>query len=695
MPRRVVAKRRAFTFGKNKIMHRVFDWLKRAALVAVGGFACADLQAQVGFLYESVISRAITVEVETTPAETSRAITLFTEALVDNAEVVSRAVSLVVTDTLTPPVPVFTFTTNPDGSRLDLSWSSYNFLAARDVDHYEIFVSDNYFTDITPLTPTIVGGETMSYSLTGLPPNQDRFVMIVAVDADGRRVTTVAPTGIFLLIQEVISRQVTLFTEALRDNAEITSRATSLVVVDAANPAPVNDFTLNVNSRGTEVTLNWSTYNALAQRDIERFEIYVSDTPFSNVTLLTGVTPLNFPGTATGATLTFAVPDQDRFFAIVAVDALGNREVLVNSKGAYILMQEVISRVATLFTGALLENAEVTSRAVSLVVTDADLPAPINAGLMDTTSTTRFRSVRLDWSAYNELAQGDVDHYDIYYATTEFGNIADATKWSQFERIGAGTSQYDLLLPDSQSIYYIAVVPVDADGQRNPVVTPNLALTSVGGVSPPPTLLASCNASGIFFSWQALPGAEQPFLQNWRVFLPGGVVVNVPGNQSSWSATLAPGGIVYPIEFASVDIFGGESGRVAPPAPERKAFTRRAGFLVKLALNATSTYTDVRGAIGEPLVDGAGEEYLFFEKQPVFPLTRTTGGTSTTLSGLTANRAFLLNIAGAAGKCYFPVTSNNLMDWRQTAPAASGSGPLTFLVPLDNRDRGFFLIFAW
>lgn len=674
-------------------MHRVFDWLKRAALVAVCGFACRDLQAQAGFLYESAISRVVTLEVETTPVETSRAVTIFAEALIDNAEVVSRAVSLVVTDTLTPPVPAFTFTTNPDGSRLDLSWATYNFLAARDVEFYEIYVSDNYFTDITTLTPTIVRGETLSYSFTGLPPFHDRFVTIVAVDAAGNRVTTVAPTGIFLLIQEVISRQVTLFSEALYDNAEITSRATSLVVVDAANPAPVNDFMLNVNSRGTEVTLNWSAYNALAQRDIERFEVYVSDTPFSSVA---GLTPAQLlPGIATTATLTFALPDQDRFFAIVAVDALGNREVVVISKGAYILMQEVISRVATLFTGALVDNAEVTSRAVSLVVSDSAIPAPINSGLMDTTSTTRFRSVRLDWSAYNELAQGDVDHYDIYYSTTEFGNIANATKWSQFERIAAGTNQYDLLLPNSQSIYYIAVVPVDAEGGQNPVVTPNLALTSVGGVGPPPGLLASCNANGILFSWQALPGAELPFLQNWRVFLPGGVVMNIPGNQSYWSATQAPGGIVYPIEFASVDIFGGESGRVAPPAPARTAFTPRAGFLVKLVLNAASTYTDVRGAIGEPLVDGAGDDYLFFSKQPVFPLTRTSGGTSTTLSGLTANRAFLLNIAAISGKCFFPVTSNNLTDWRQIAPAASGSGPLTFLLPLDSRERGFFLIFAW
>ena len=111
----------------------------------------------------------------------------FAAAYALTADVLSREVSVVVIPQ-SPPAPVSPLVAapSPNGACATLSWGAYNEIAQSDVVAYRIFVSGSPLTNVSGLTPyAIVPAGVNGITLCNLPPAQDNFFAVVAVDAAG------------------------------------------------------------------------------------------------------------------------------------------------------------------------------------------------------------------------------------------------------------------------------------------------------------------------------------------------------------------------------------------------------------------------------------------------------------------------------------------------------------------------------
>ena len=170
-------------------------------------------------------------------------------------------------------------------------------------------------------------------------------------------------------IKEVVSREVSIsVTNGIEPYGQVISREVSLVVATPAAPPPVTGYLATPSSTGDSVTLDWTSYNPWLEKDIARFDIYISATPFTSVV---GLTPVKSVSSETVITTITGLPTfRDHYFAIVAVDALGNANLTVVNSAAYIISPQVISREVSLFVGGEPSPPfnQVVSREVSLVV---------------------------------------------------------------------------------------------------------------------------------------------------------------------------------------------------------------------------------------------------------------------------------------------------------------------------------------
>ncbi len=411
------------------------------------------------------------------------------------AEAISREVSVAVTAGSPPPlVTGFTHSNSPTGDRVALDWSGYNQWAARDVARFDIYVSDQPFTNVTGMTPLkSVPAEGTAVSLSNLPLWQDHFVAIVAVDALGNFGSTVVYTGIYVLSPEAISREVSFFVgaEPAPPYRQAVSREVSIVLATPAAPPAVTSLKTTHSPANDSVTLDWTGYNQWAVGDVARYDIYFSEQAFTNVA---GMTPYaSVPGETFSITLNGLATWQDHFVAVVAVDAAGNANAAVTYAGIYVVSAEVVSRETSVFIGAEPNRPyrEAASREVSMVVADANVPEAVTylgSGFAAVKSQTNFDAIDLDWSSYNEVAQHDVVRYRIYVATNFF---QDVTGMTPFADVSAGTQKATVTGLFSYLTYYVAVVAEDTSGFFNPAVRsisaqasgPNIEFSSqpVGG----------------------------------------------------------------------------------------------------------------------------------------------------------------------------------------------------------------------
>lgn len=137
----------------------------------------------------------------------------------------------------------------------------------------------------------------------------------------------------------VETREVGVFIGAEPDSPYrmVESREVGLVVADDALPAPVTGpgkvFEVNVSDyQHGSIYLNWSGYDVLAQRDVVRYRIYYSDSPFSNVNE-SGVRFAGFSQDGLMATMVIG-PFEPKvyYFVVVAEDAAGNFDPVVDSR---------------------------------------------------------------------------------------------------------------------------------------------------------------------------------------------------------------------------------------------------------------------------------------------------------------------------------------------------------------------------
>lgn len=406
----------------------------------------------------------------------SREVSVQVENGVPDREVVSREYDILVDAPGAPPaVNEVTVTLSPTAESMTLDWAASNPWAVRDIQWFDIYLSDSGpITDVTGLTAyRRVGGSVTQATLDGLTAFTDHYFAIVAVDGQGNRLTTVLGKAAYALMPQVVSREVSLFVgqEPEPPYKQVVSREYDICVDAPGAPPAIDNVVVSLNAAGDTATLDWSSYNQWAVKDVQRFDIYLSDTgAFSDVT---GMTPFaSIGGGATGITLSGLTPQTDHYFAVVPVDALGNRIPQVNYSAGYVLMPQVVSREVSLFIGQEPEPPyrEVVSREVSVVVSDGTTPAPvtgIDSGFSAFTSASSFGAIDLDWTSYNELLQKDVSRYRVYLSDTYFESVAGMEPHS-YVQTGRQTATIDGF--PSAAIRYVAVVAEDASGNFNPVV---------------------------------------------------------------------------------------------------------------------------------------------------------------------------------------------------------------------------------
>ena len=519
---------------------------------------------------KEVISREVSVhiggvQIPEIKQINSREVSLFVgqEPVPSYRQAVSREVSVVMTTPQAPSrVTPLVVTPSPTGDIVTLSWTGYNELAQQDVVQYDVYLSTRSFTNISQMTRyATVRAETHSITLTNLPVWEDHFFAVVAVDAAGGLDPEVTYSAAYALTREVVSREMSIFVggESEPPYKEVVSREVSLVVSTPQVPARVTPLTVTPSPLGDTVALSWTGYNEWVERDVARYDIYLSTRPFTNISGMTRYAIV--PAETRAITLTNLPVWEDRFFAVVAVDAAGGFDPEVSYSAAYALTREVVSREVAAFVGAEPEPPykQVVSREVSVGVPTSAVPDPVTglgSGFTASTSTTTYGAIDLDWSTYNWLAQKDIVRYRIYAGTAYYDSV---TGLEPFEYAPAEVTHWEVAGLRSMGIYYMAVVAEDMLGQWNPVVRSASAQASPVLLGEVRNLQAACGTNSLQISWQPPAGAES-FLASYRVYFAGASVpVVLPPTTTSHTFTDLLPAHGYPVRVSTVDRFGFES----------------------------------------------------------------------------------------------------------------------------------------
>ena len=280
-------------------------------------------------------------------------------------------------------------------------------------------------------------------------------------------------------VRECFSREVSFFLSS--DPTFVLqgafSREVSVLVTTLAIPARVTGLVVDTTPTGDRASLDWSGYNELAQYDVTGYAIYVSAHAFTDVSAMTPYTTV--PARTYSAVLDGLAPWQDRYFAVVPVDALGGFDPVVECVSAHVVAAEVFSREVSFLLTADPEPrfAEAVSRETSIVVATADHPAPVT-GLTVDASPAGDRAT-LDWSGYNELAQHDVARYAIYWSAQAFSDVSSVVPQAS---VSAGTFSLTIEGLAPWRDRYFAVVPVDVLGGFDPGVNAAAAYIVAGEV---------------------------------------------------------------------------------------------------------------------------------------------------------------------------------------------------------------------
>jgi len=393
-------------------------------------------------------------------------------------DVVTRELTLVLSDSAPPPrIEDFAVMVSPTGHMVTLDWSkTYSPFPIRDLVRYDVYYAEAPFSDIGGMVPfDSVGGESLSWTRTGLPEWQDHYFAVVPVDGKGNCIAEVVYSGAYVLQPEVILREVGLFNGAEPDPPyrEMATREISLVVCDPDPPPRIDDFRLTVSPTGHTVTLDWTGYDAFPVRDLVRYDIYYSTSAFGDIS---GMTPFASVGGENFTWFRGGLPEwQDHFFAVVPLDGLGNRVGDVIYSAAYVLMPEVMTRELSLFNGAEPDPPfrEVVTREVGIVVPDDTVPGPVtgvDSPFSVNISKVFYGGVNLDWSSYDLWTQRDVVRYRIFYRDTFFSDVRQPGVMEVPGGLQNGKAFAMITAAFEKKVYYFAVVAEDSSGNINPMV---------------------------------------------------------------------------------------------------------------------------------------------------------------------------------------------------------------------------------
>lgn len=270
--------------------------------------------------------------------------------------------------------------------------------------------------------------------------------------------------------KETVSREFSIHVEngGTAVVGQINSREMDVLVSSSAAPPAVTGVVVSVSPTGDSATLNWSSYNQWAVGDIIRFDIYYSAT--GAFTSVAGMTPfLSVGGGSNVATLNGLSPNQDHFFAVVAVDGQGNFLPAVSYAAAYVISPQTISREFSLSVGAEPQPPyrEIVSRELDLAIVSSVPPPAIPQVAVSVDASGQ--TATLDWANYNQWAVGGIQRFDIYLS--DAGAFTSVAGMTPVLSVGGGLTSTVLAGLGAGSDHFFAVVPVDALGNFSPVVS--------------------------------------------------------------------------------------------------------------------------------------------------------------------------------------------------------------------------------
>ncbi|MBN1441341.1 MAG: hypothetical protein JXA90_01470, partial [Planctomycetes bacterium] len=253
------------------------------------------------------------------------------------------------------------------------------------------------------------------------------------------------------------------------------SRAVSVLNFDSAPPAAVEGLSITPSADGTSVTLDWSGYPELEQKDLKEYRIYISPHPFFDVSpeSLAADPDIQLVATVPAGSFSHVVEGLEAFeeyyFAVVPVDHGGFFVAAITYGGSYPLFPRLESSLYSVNVGnrAEPELVRIESRAVSVLNATVDLLPPITGLLVRCSETGE--TVWLDWTAYSEDENAGVVGYRIFVFDRPFTSI-DGQSFLMTIDLPAGVQAHEITGLDPLQEYYFAVVPLNIFGEFDPQV---------------------------------------------------------------------------------------------------------------------------------------------------------------------------------------------------------------------------------
>ncbi len=605
--------------GQNQVLTNAFitQLISREYSVDIGGVQSPDIQ--------QLTSRELSVSIENGP---------------DNpwSQLSSREYSTVLLSGTPPPqVSAITASNSPSGSRVLLNWSNYNQWAVGTVARFDIYYSSQPFTSVAGMTPILsMPAESVASLLTNLPPLEDYYVAVVAVDALGNYLPAVVYKGVYVISPQVITRELTL---AIGNDTpqpqfrQTSSRELSLVVDQATPPPAISKIMTALTPTGDSVTVNWNGYNQWAFGDIASYAVYYAASPITSLAGLT--TYATVPGETFSLTLNGLPPWQDHYFTVVPVDAAGNFGTNVIYAGAYPLSPQGLSREVSLSidNGPATVYSQASSREFSALITGTNTAAPvtgIGSGFTAFTSVSAYNAIDLDWTSYNELFQQDVLRYRVYIANNFF---QDVTGMTPLTYVPAGIQRFTLTNLFSSLTYFVAVVAEDGSGNFNPLVyaisaqpsgpditfysQPQSQVAYLGGSA---SFNVSVSGAGPFgyqwlFNGQPLPGriADKLSLANLPLSAAGSYSVAI--NNYYGSVTSSVANLTIIVDTNTPSLAAAQNGA-------NLVLNWSGPFVLQTATNLAGPFSDLPGATSVYTNAIANEPQRFFRLRSKLPVIK-------------------------------------------------------------------------
>jgi hypothetical protein len=288
-----------------------------------------------------------------------------------------------------------------------------------------------------------------------------------------------------------------------------------------------------------------------------------------------------------------------------------------------------------------------------------DIP-PLPVGTLRVDGQGDGKTIKLDWSGYDETVHGDVQYYRIYVEAALFNDVSALTPRAT---VAAGTFSYTVQNLQRSTPYWFAVVAVDNQGNVDTAVSPISGTPQ--DVVPPENvsnLKVQSFSDKLVFTWS--PSAEsQGDLAGCRVIFADDPAVVLAKEQTAYTREGLNPATGYAFKVIAFDNDNNDSSGITVTGvtllanPDNVTAGVQSGY-VDLSWNGVSPSQYV-------------EHYAIYASESDFSSvagmtpTLTSKNTAAKVAGLTNHTTY-----------YFAVTTVNLSGGENTAVATISATPL-------------------